>query len=124
MGNNTKGGSPCRGNRPLPCVGALLRWCVTALVRHSVECYGDAWAQKPMPPISSPPGPIGAAFSGLSAMTTSALQNAASIAALFLTTEVVIADKPEKAAPMGPGGDEMGGMGFCCLLYTSDAADE
>jgi len=46
-------------------------------------------------------------------VTRSALQNAASIAALFLTTEVVIADKPEKAAPAGPGGgDEMGGMGF------------
>jgi len=45
-------------------------------------------------------------------VTRSALQNAASIAALFLTTEVVIADKPEKAAPMAPGGDEMGGMGF------------
>jgi chaperonin GroEL len=45
-------------------------------------------------------------------VTRSALQNAASIAALFLTTEVVIADKPEKAAPAAPGGDEMGGMGF------------
>ena len=41
-------------------------------------------------------------------VTRSALQNAASIAALFLTTEAVVADKPEKAAPM-PGGD--GGMG-------------
>ena len=41
----------------------------------------------------------------------SALQNAASIAALFLTTEAVIADKPEKAAPAMPGGDDMGGMG-------------
>ena len=45
-------------------------------------------------------------------VTRSALQNAASIAALFLTTEAVIADKPEKAAPAMPGGDEMGGMGF------------
>lgn len=45
-------------------------------------------------------------------VTRSALQNAASIAALFLTTEAVIADKPEKAAPMAPGGDEMGGMSF------------
>jgi len=45
-------------------------------------------------------------------VTRSALQNAASIAALFLTTEVVIADKPEKSAPAAPGGDEMGGMGF------------
>ena len=45
-------------------------------------------------------------------VTRSALQNAASIAALFLTTEAVIADKPEKAAAAGPGGDEMGGMGF------------
>ena len=37
-------------------------------------------------------------------MTRSALQNAASIAALFLTTEAVVADKPEKAAPAAPGG--------------------
>ena len=45
-------------------------------------------------------------------VTRSALQNAASIAALFLTTEAVIADKPEKAAP-APGGDPgMGGMDF------------
>ncbi len=44
-------------------------------------------------------------------VTRSALQNAASIAALFLTTEAVIADKPEKAAAAAPGGDEMGGMG-------------
>jgi chaperonin GroEL len=44
-------------------------------------------------------------------VTRSALQNAASIAALFLTTEAVIADKPEKAQP-APGGDGgMGGMG-------------
>ncbi len=45
-------------------------------------------------------------------VTRSALQNAASIAALFLTTEAVIADKPEKSAPAMPGGDDMGGMGF------------
>ena len=45
-------------------------------------------------------------------VTRSALQNAASIAALFLTTEVVIADKPEKTPAM-PGGDGgMGGMDF------------
>ena len=46
-------------------------------------------------------------------VTRSALQNAASIAALFLTTEAVIADKPEKTPPMpaGAGGD-MGGMDF------------
>jgi chaperonin GroEL len=41
-------------------------------------------------------------------VTRSALQNAASIAALFLTTEVVVADKPEKAAaPAMPGGGDM-----------------
>ena len=39
-------------------------------------------------------------------VTRSALQNAASIAALFLTTEVVIADKPEDSAPMPGGGME------------------
>ncbi|RFU42687.1 chaperonin GroEL [Actinomadura logoneensis] len=44
-------------------------------------------------------------------VTRSALQNAASIAALFLTTEAVIAEKPEKnPAPAMPGGD--GGMDF------------
>jgi chaperonin GroEL len=37
-------------------------------------------------------------------VTRSALQNAASIAALFLTTEAVVADKPEKEAPAMPGG--------------------
>ncbi|MEY4115544.1 MAG: hypothetical protein RIQ32_303 [Actinomycetota bacterium] len=37
-------------------------------------------------------------------VTRSALQNASSIAALFLTTEAVIADKPEESAPAMPGG--------------------
>ncbi len=46
-------------------------------------------------------------------VTRSALQNAASIAGLFLTTEAVVADKPEKAAPAAGGGEpDMGGMGF------------
>ncbi|HKS45125.1 MAG TPA: chaperonin GroEL [Amycolatopsis sp.] len=47
-------------------------------------------------------------------VTRSALQNAASIAALFLTTEAVVADKPEKAGPAAPGGADggMGGMDF------------
>jgi chaperonin GroEL len=47
-------------------------------------------------------------------VTRSALQNAASIAGLFLTTEVVIADKPEKEKfPAGAGaGGDMGGMDF------------
>ncbi len=46
-------------------------------------------------------------------VTRSALQNAASIAALFLTTEAVVADKPEKAPAGMPGGGDggMGGMG-------------
>ena len=45
-------------------------------------------------------------------VTRAGLQNAASIAGLLLTTEALIADKPEEtpAAPMG-GGDPMGGMG-------------
>lgn len=45
-------------------------------------------------------------------VTRSALQNAASIAGLFLTTEAIVADKPEKAPAMPAGGDDMGGMGF------------
>jgi chaperonin GroEL len=41
-------------------------------------------------------------------VTRSALQNAASIAGLFLTTEAVIAEKPEKTpAPAAPGGGDM-----------------
>lgn len=43
-------------------------------------------------------------------VTRSALQNAASIASMFLTTEAVIADKPEPPAPAVPGADDMGGM--------------
>ncbi|GAA4930551.1 chaperonin GroEL [Actinomycetospora succinea] len=42
-------------------------------------------------------------------VTRSALQNAASIAALFLTTEAVVADKPEKGG--GAAADPTGGMG-------------
>ncbi|MFZ4516056.1 MAG: chaperonin GroEL [Acidimicrobiia bacterium] len=46
-------------------------------------------------------------------VTRSALQNASSIAALFLTTEAVIADKPEdKSAPAAPDMGGMGGMDF------------
>ena len=47
-------------------------------------------------------------------VTRSALQNAASIAALFLTTEAVVANKPEPAGAGGgaPDADAMGGMGF------------
>lgn len=47
-------------------------------------------------------------------VTRSALQNASSIAALLLTTEVIVADKPEKEDKMSamlPGGGGMGGMG-------------
>jgi chaperonin GroEL len=42
-------------------------------------------------------------------VTRSALLNAASIAGLFLTTEVVVAEKPEPAP--APAGDPSGGMG-------------
>jgi chaperonin GroEL len=44
-------------------------------------------------------------------VTRSALQNAASIAGLFLTTEAVVAEKPEPAAPAAPA-DPTGGMDF------------
>ncbi|MGO0711987.1 chaperonin GroEL [Bacillus subtilis] len=43
-------------------------------------------------------------------VTRSALQNAASVAAMFLTTEAVVADKPEENAG-GAGMPDMGGMG-------------
>ncbi|MBT2483164.1 MULTISPECIES: chaperonin GroEL [unclassified Microbacterium] len=57
--------------------------------------YGDLFAQGIIDPAK---------------VTRSALQNAASIAGLFLTTEVVVADKPEKAS--APMGDPSGGMDF------------
>ncbi|MFF2093752.1 chaperonin GroEL [Paenibacillus sp. NPDC058174] len=44
-------------------------------------------------------------------VTRSALQNAASVAAMFLTTEAVVADKPEKDKPAMPDMGGMGGMG-------------
>ncbi|MBF8417288.1 chaperonin GroEL [Heyndrickxia coagulans] len=43
-------------------------------------------------------------------VTRSALQNAASVAAMLLTTEAVVADKPEPPAPAS-GAPDMGGMG-------------
>ena len=54
---------------------------------------------------------LGAGIADPVKVTRSALQNAASIAGLFLTTEAVVADKPEPpAAPAGGAGDDMGGM--------------
>jgi chaperonin GroEL len=44
-------------------------------------------------------------------VTRSALQNAASIAALLLTTEAIVADKPEPVSAGGGGDGGMGGMG-------------
>lgn len=44
-------------------------------------------------------------------VTRSALQNAASIAAMILTTDVLVADKPEKKEPMPGMGGMPGGMG-------------
>ncbi|MCC2030949.1 chaperonin GroEL [Microbacterium allomyrinae] len=57
--------------------------------------YGDLFAQGIIDPAK---------------VTRSALQNAASIAGLFLTTEAVVAEKPEKAS--APAGDPTGGMDF------------
>jgi len=41
-----------------------------------------------------------------------ALQDAASVASLLITTEAMIAEKPEKKAPPGPPGGGMGDMDF------------
>ena len=43
-------------------------------------------------------------------VTRSALQNAASIASMVLTTETLVADKPEKEAPAPAAAPGMGGM--------------
>ena len=46
-------------------------------------------------------------------VTRSALENAASVSAMVLTTESLVADKPEPPAPAAPAGGEMGGMYKC-----------
>ncbi len=79
--------------------GVVVHQIATMPVGHGLNAangeYGDMFAQGIIDPAK---------------VTRSALQNAASIAALFLTTEAVIADKPEKAA--APMGDPSGGMDF------------
>lgn len=45
-------------------------------------------------------------------VTRSAVENAASIGAMILTTEALVTDKPEKNAPAMPAGGGMGGMDF------------
>jgi chaperonin GroEL len=45
-------------------------------------------------------------------VTRSAVENAASIGSMILTTEALVTDKPEKAAPMMPPDGGMGGMDF------------
>jgi chaperonin GroEL len=45
-------------------------------------------------------------------VTRSALQNAASIASMVLTTETLVADKPEKEAPAAPAAPGMGMPGM------------
>ena len=52
-------------------------------------------------------------------VTRSAVQNAASVGMMVLTTEALITDKPEKNAPAGgmPGGGMPGGMGGMDGMY-------
>ena len=54
---------------------------------------------------------IGAGIVDPAKVTRSALQNVASIAAMVLTTETLVTDKPEPEAPMPAGAPGMGGMG-------------
>jgi chaperonin GroEL len=44
-------------------------------------------------------------------VTRSALQNAASVAGLMITTEAMVAEEPKEEPPMPAGGGGMGGMG-------------
>ena len=44
-------------------------------------------------------------------VTRYALQNAASVAGLMITTEAMVADEPKTDGPAMPGGGDMGGMG-------------
>ena len=79
--------------------GVVVHQIATMPVGHGLNAangeYGDMFAQGIIDPAK---------------VTRSALQNAGSIAGLFLTTEVVVADKPEPAGPAM--GDPTGGMDF------------
>jgi chaperonin GroEL len=44
-------------------------------------------------------------------VTRTAIQNAGSVAGLMLTTEAMIAEAPQEAAPAAPAMPDMGGMG-------------
>ena len=91
----------------------------TRLIAENAGLEGSVWVQR----VESEEGTTGlnAATGELTDMvkagivdpakvTRAALQNAASIAAMVLTTEALVADKPEPPAPAGPPGGGMGGM--------------
>ncbi len=54
---------------------------------------------------------IGAGIVDPAKVTRCALENAASVSSMVLTTEALVADKPEPPAPVAPGMGDMGGMG-------------
>ncbi len=102
--------------------GARTVWeSLTAPTRYIAEnagLEGSVWVQQ----VEAEEGPIGlnaetgeltdlikAGIVDPAKVTRAALQNAASIAAMVLTTEALVADKPEPPAPAMPGGG--GGMG-------------
>ena len=55
-------------------------------------------------------------------VTRTALQNAASVAALMLTTEAMVAEAPKDESPAGGMGGGMGGMGRCPRAATRNRA--
>mgnify|MGYP003867863839 CR=1 FL=1 len=82
---------------------------VVFLLAYAVVIGEEYWHLRKSMPVLVAAGIIDAAK-----VTRAALQNAAAIAALFLTTEAVVADKPETGgagAPAGMGGG-MPGMGM------------
>ena len=101
---------------------ALLHEYHAWLIADNAGLNGAVWVQR----IEEAEGPMGlnaatgemvdliaAGVIDPAKVTRAALQNAASIAALLLTTEVLVVDKPEPEGSGGMGGgmDGMGGMG-------------
>ena len=91
----------------------------TRLIAENAGLEGSVWVQR----VEAEDGPTGlnaatgeltdlikAGIVDPAKVTRAALQNAASIAAMVLTTEVLVADKPEPPSPAGPPGGGMGGM--------------
>ena len=95
----------CRGAPRIPAAGSEGSVVVGKLLEKSDNNFGfDAQAGTYVDMVK-------AGIIDPTKVVRAALQDAASIAGLLITTEAMVADRPEKKDPMPAGGPDMGGMG-------------